>query len=138
MGTAMSNRASSDPDISIRPSFEETRRMVPPAALLQLSRDEGVDVDVPWAPMIERDPLAFDRPTAPAPFWVESIQKTRRAPAVQIEEPEPRQTTPSVVRFSEDVRSGRRRLFAAICAALLVSGGFGVARVFAADVVVAE
>lgn len=133
----MSNRAFIDPDITIRPSddFRVTRRQVPPAALLQISRSEGVDVDVPLL-VVERDPLAFDRPTRPAPFWVESIEKgTRRAAPVTVE-PEPRQTTPSVVHFSQQVRS--RRWMAAVFAAMLVGGGVAVARAFAADTVVAE
>jgi hypothetical protein len=121
-----------DPDITIRPSdnFRPTVRRRPPEVLLQLARGEGIDVDVPWLPSIERDPMAFDRPTAPAPFWVESVRAEL--------EPEPRQTTPSIVKFAGDVRNGRRRIVATAFAAMMVLSGFAIARVFATDVVVAE
>jgi hypothetical protein len=120
------------PKITESDNCRATIRRAPPAVLLQLSRDEGVDVDVPWLPSVERDPLAFDRETAPAPFWVESVSRSTV-------EPEPRQTTPSVVKFADDVRNGRRRWVATAFAAVMVLSGVALARVFAvADVVVAE
>lgn len=146
----LSDRKYPAPDITERPSdsSRETRSAAPPRALLQISRDEGVDVDVPWLPSVEADSTAFDRATAPAPFWVESLHGDRAsrltAPAApvgqaqQLVEPEPRQTTPSIVRFSQDVRNGRKRWVAAVFAAAMIGGGVLIARAFAADVVVAQ
>lgn len=141
----LSDRKYPAPDITERPSdsSRETRSAAPPRALLQISRDEGVDVDVPWLPSVEADVAAFDRPTAPSPFWVESLQGDRAsrltAPvAEQLDKPELRHTTPSIVRFSQDVRNGRKRWVAVVFAAAMIGGGVLVARAFAANVMVAQ
>ena len=88
------------------PISTTTVRRAVPEVLLQLSR-----VD--------------DRPTAPAPFWVARVEDSS-IPPLRVVEPEPRQTTPSMVKLSS-----RRRWVSILSAAAIVVGGFGVANLFA-------
>jgi hypothetical protein len=98
-----------------------TIRRAPPPALLEMSRVSS---------------STLERPTKPAPYWVEPVNgdvtaRVRALVGVPHDEPEPRQTTPSMVRFASDVRAGRRRWFAALMATMLIASGAGAALVFA-------
>jgi hypothetical protein len=76
--------------------------------LLQLSRDED------------------NRPTAPAPFWVVRVDEPTLLPPLRSIEPEPRRTTPSMVRMRR-----RHSLLAMAFAAVIVASGVGAARILA-------
>lgn len=97
---------------------QATVRREPPAVLLQFSREEQ-----------------DNRPTAPAPFWVSRVDDVPSVPplrlvqpvvAVPVAEPEPRQTTPSVIRLR-----ARRRWLSMLCAVAIVAGGVGAANILA-------
>jgi hypothetical protein len=115
------------PEPAIRESYSgrATVRRAPPAVLLQLSRDEGVEVVV-GIPMIERDPSLDNRPTAPAPFWVARVDEPTLLPPLRSIEPEPRRTTPSMVRMRR-----RHSLLAMAFAAVIVASGVGAAKILA-------
>jgi hypothetical protein len=97
--------------VPVRPypghNTDATVRRAVPEVLLQLSRGED------------------NRPTAPAPFWVARIEDSS-IPPLGVIEPEPRQTTPSIVKLS----SPRRRWLSILSAAAMVLGGVAVANVF--------
>ncbi len=107
-------------------SGRATVRRAPPAVLLQLSRDEGVEVEVPGLPTVERDTSINDRETAPAPFWVARVDEATTVPPLRRLEPEPRQTTPSMVRMRR-----RHSWLAVAFAAVIVATGAGAARLLA-------
>lgn len=107
-----------EPAISLRhpgrdsnSNMDATVRRAVPNILLQLSRGD-------------------ERPTAPAPFWVARVDAPSDPLPLRVVEPEPRQTTPSIVKLAPLPRP-RRRWVAMLSAAAILVGGAGVASVFA-------
>lgn len=71
--------AQAAPEADDDPSNRPTRSFPPPAALLEVTRGGGLDVDaIPWAAFVEEpDPDLAACPTPKYPFWVQSVDAGR-------------------------------------------------------------